>query len=359
MYSGAEGLRDRSLAILVTEDSVQGTPAALACPIPGSENGLAFGWIGQENIEYGQGYSSAGLTIHNARYWLENMEGYLAGVEFKIGTSDAWTNISALTVRKMLHHFFHWRTTATRIMDVVLTDDTRYAAGLKTITGTLWEQIVQIADTTIFARPGVDRFNRLFVEIDPQMVPEADRTFPEVMTIDNQDWIGTVKAQRDPPRVSMLYFSGVSVDTSKAISAFVSMSPGHIHGRYGRTTATANYLVTGQAQSNQLCGLYYGWQNEKLEYEIELKTANRMFDLFPRQYINLTIDPDEDPLGIGYSGRAILRRSEFKHDPRTGVLSHFIYLEPETFEALAITGDIPDTDGDAGIPNFPDRKSVV
>lgn len=355
-------VRKRSLVILVTEDTVDNAAVEFACPIQGRENILAVGWVGPENITQHEYKGMVEFTCHNAAWWMQNMEGYLSGVEFKVGTSSDWTNCSTLTVRKMLFHFLHWRTTATRLMDVILTDDTKYSAGFKTVTGGLWEQITTIGATSIFAYPGVDRFNRLWIQVEPQMVAEASRTsFPEIMDMDSQDWVGEVHVLGELPRISMLYFSGVAVSSSATPLAYVSLSPGHIHGRYGRTEVQDNYLVSSQANSNQTAGLYYGWQNNKKEFEIELAASMRMTDIWPRQYVNLTITADEDPRGIGYDGRAILRRMEIKHDPGAGVLAFMHYYEPETFEGLAINGDIPDSEGyeDFGqIPNFPPLKPI-
>jgi len=364
MYADIEttDIRYRSLVIVVTEDTVDNVATSFACPIQGRENILAVGWIGPENINYHETLGMVDFTCHNAAWWFKQMEGYLSGVEFKVGTSDDWTNCSTLTVRKMLFHFLHWRTTATRLMDVLLTSDTKYSAGFKTVTGGLWEQITEIGNSSIFAKPGVDRFNRLWIEVESQMVPEASRTsFPEIMDIDSQDWVGEVQIMHELPQISMLYFSGISVDASANPLAYVSLSPGHIHGRYGMTETVDNLLVSSQSDCNQLCGLYYGWKNNRKEIEVELAASQRMIDLWPRQYVNITITADEDPRGVGFDGRAIPRRIEPKHDAKNGVLSFKHYYEPETFEGLAVNGDIPDSEGydDFGtISKFPPIKPL-
>jgi len=284
------------------------------------------------------------------------MEGYLSGVEITGGTADDWTNMPELTVRRMLWHFMHWRTTATRIMDVYLTDDSKYMAGLKTITGLLWDQVVTIATTTIYARPGVDRYNRFFCEVDPQM--EASRgSIPEVITLTESDW-ESIRVLETHDILSMLYWSGVAVNSTGDPLAYVSLSPGHIHKRYGTTETGSNYLVSSQSQCNQMCGLYFGWKNNAFLYEIDLVYTPRLLDLFPRQYINLTVSAAEDPRGVGYSGRAVPRRLEFRHDLSSGVLSMFLVVEPETFEGLAINGDIPDSVDSGAIPPLPPLPSI-
>lgn len=353
-------IHKRSLVIIVTEDSINGEIVQFAHPIQGRENIFGIGWIGQENITHNLQSKSVEFTVHNAANWFKNMEGYLSGIEFKVGTADDWTNMPELTVRRMLWHFLHWRTTATRVMDVTLTDDSKYAGGFKTITGGLWQQLITIASTSIFAHPGVDNLNRLFIEVESQMVAEASRTsIPEIMDMDDRDWIGEIHVLEELPRISMLYFSGISVDSSKNALAYVSLAPGHIHKRFGTTQTLDNYLVSSQSDSNQSAGLYLGWQNNIKEFEIHVASCHRMINIFPRQYINLTIDPSEDPRGVGYSGRVILRRIQVRHDPNRGILDTMHFYEPETFEDLAIDGDIPDGDGDyAKIPKFPPYKPI-
>jgi len=354
--AGVSAIRKRALAILVTEDTLDNVSESPPCPINGSENILGIGWIAQENIDFHQKSSAVEFTIHNAAYWMKSMEGYLSGIEITAATPDDWTNMQALTVRRMLWHFLHWRTTATRIMDVTLTSDTKYMAGLKTITGALWEQVNTIALTTIFARPGVDRFNRLFVEVEPQM--EASRgSIPEVITLTESDW-SSIKVLETHDVLSMLYWSGVSVNASGDPLAYVSLSPGHIHKRYGSTETGANYLVSSQSQCNQMCGLYFGWKNNAFQYEIDLVHAPRLLDLWPRQYINLTVSAAEDPRGVGYDGSAVPRRLEFRHNPQAGALDVFLVVEPETFEGLSINGDIPDSVDDGAIPPLPPLPSL-
>jgi hypothetical protein len=254
-------------------------------------------------------------------------------------------------VDRALWHLLHWHSTATTVLDVKLTGDTLYADTLEELpTESLWAQIKNIADR-IVAVPGCDRFGRLFVEVEPQCVPVANRTWVEVMTITDADWTGSIKlTRRTVGAVAQLDLSGMAYTVPNASGLpFYSLSAGHTFTRYGSIESREKLLVASQAQSNALAGLIMGQRNNPLP-NIELAFAgnNRMLDVFPRSFCNLAFDASTNLRGLEYDGRVIVRNISMQWDAENGSLSPTVTCEAESFPMLAVNGDPP-----AGTSPFP------
>jgi len=343
LFADTSTLRKRSLVILCTEDYAENQPVTLPGQIEGAENILCVGWIADINNERTREFGEISFTVQSAEYWLKQIRDYPSGLKLKTGTAAAWTDMPALTVDRALWHFLHWRSTSTRVMDVQLTGNTRLASKFNIARANLWERLVQVTTPVIFAAPHVDNFGRLIVDIEPQMVPEAERTFPTVMTILDADIEGGISwVRRDVTPISMLFLSGICVDTTGGAASYFSMSPGHSYGHHGEEESQDNYLVESQENSNALCGLYYGWKNNLLDnLELSFVHSMRVLGMSPRQYFYYELDAANDPRGIGFSGNLIAREVSFSQSTETGFIAFSALMEPESFTGPAIKGDVP------------------
>jgi hypothetical protein len=125
-------------------------------------------------------------------------------------------------------------------------------------------------------------------------------------------------------------------------------------------------LVSSQTQSNELAGLYAGWRNNPLpEFEFNLAQNNRMVDLFPRQFLDVSLAADETPRGIAYAGNLIPRTVTLQYDVEAGCWLTGLLCEAETFAEIAVDGDIPPESGIGGfdlsvppLPDFPDLPDL-
>ncbi len=348
-------IRKRSLVILCTEDYAERAAITLPGQIPGAENIICAGWISNIDNARTRETKDITFTVEGGEYWLRQIRDYPSGLQLQNTADYGWINMPGLTVGRACWHFLHWRSTATKVMDVQITGDTKYSTRFQTARANLWERLVQVAGPTIFARPIVDNFGRLFIDVEPQMVPVIDRDFPEAMTITDDDIEGDIAwTRRDVPPLALLFFSGISVDSSGTALSFFSMWPGHSYPRFGQEEPQDNYLVEDQSNANDLCGLYAGWRNNPIDnMEITFAHSMRYATIAPRQYFDFEISALHDPRGIGYTGRMIPRAMRFRQDPSTKFISFSVTFEPESFPLEAINGDIPSMAGiDFSTPDF-------
>lgn len=361
----ADSLRERSLVILCAEDYNEDGAAVMPHPIAGAENIIACGYISDFDNRRDNEKGEVTFNVESPQYWLAQIRDFPSELYLSTAAATTWKEMPSLSVRRALWHFLHWRSTATRVMDIQIENDSRLASEFKTARGNLWERLVQVGQY-IYARPVVDPFGRLFIEIEPQMEAEGDRDYPVVMTILDDDIEGEINwIRRDVQPLSMLFFSGKAVNASGAASTYFSMSPGHSYAHYGGEEPQDNYLVASQAQSNSMCACYFGWRNNDIpNLEIQFCHSFRMPVPAPRQYFYFEIAAEDDPRGIGFAGNLIPREWSFSTDPESKFLATTVLFEPESEAGPAINGDIPTMEDfdfsypDEEFPDFPALPSL-
>lgn len=347
-------IRDRAPIILFAKD-FYGTALQSIGQVAGRENIVVTGWIDGESIEQDPIAGTLRFTARGANYWLDKMPGYPSGVRLAKNTPALWTDMTALTVDRAVWHLLHWRSTATAVMDVRLTGDARLSAEFAPTSSALWQQIKEIATVRILAVPGVDPYGRLYLNCDPQVTPEVNRTWPILLNILKRDWHGKIDLRREVVhKIAMLNQSGIAVDASGSATAFFSLANGHTFKHFGDVMTMDGLLLSDQEQANELAGLQMAWKNNEFpQIDIALAANNRMFTLFPNQFASITIDVADTLRGIAYSGNLIPRSINYEWNAETGVLSPTISFEAETFPELAVDGDVPGIDDDLSYPPIP------
>ncbi|MCX6057735.1 MAG: hypothetical protein NTW69_06260 [Chloroflexi bacterium] len=352
MYGGAgqTTIRDRAPIILFAKDFYGPTEQSIG-QAAGRENIVITGWIDGETIDQNPIAGTVHFTARGANYWIDKMSGYPPSVRLAKNTPALWTDMTALTVDRAVWHLLHWRSTATSVMDIRLTGDSRIAAEFPSSSLSLWQQIKEIATVRIIANPGVDPYGRFFLSVDPQLTPAANRTWAIIQDILKSDWLGKISLKREiVNKISMLSQSGIAVDASGSGTAFFSLANGHTFKHFGDALTMDGLLLSSQAQANELAGLQMAWKNNKFpQIDIPLVANNRMYTLFPNQFASITIGAADTLRGISYTGNLIPRSVSYDWNPETGMLSPTIAFEAEVFPDLAMNGDVP---ASTGIENF-------
>jgi len=171
-------------------------------------------------------------------------------------------------------------------MDWYRTEDTRQALELQSGQGSLWTQIAANTEP-IIAKQIVDRFGRLYTQIEIEMIPVADRADPTIITMQKIDWKEDLGITRNVmPKNSQIAMSGIYYEDTKSALAYFSASAGHVFKRFGDSVQIERLLLEDQAQCNELAGLL-GHANPKITLShyasiINSKTIDlgRDFDLF-------------------------------------------------------------------------------
>jgi len=341
---------ERALCILFAEDFYGDTNISIG-QLAGCENIICVGKIAEEQITIDPEVSEVTIRVQGMHYWMQKVFAFPTGVIQTTATPINWAEMMAPTVDKVAFRLLHWGSTVTQVMDVYLTGYLRLASELISPASNLWAQLQELAFATIMARPGVDRFGRMFIEVEPQIVPVANRTWATVMTITKEDWTGAINVARNVvSETGMIDLSGVVVNSDASGNAFFSLSPGHVFKHYGVPEIVDRTLLSNQSLSNQQAGMLLGWRNNPYpSTEGKLAENNRMIDCFPRQRVAWTVNTVDSPRGFSLSGYFIPRRVELTWDISCGLLETSLSLELESVEQISSNGDVPGS-GDVSTP---------
>lgn len=327
--------------------------------ITGAENVRGIGRIAEESIQYDFEKGTVTFRVDGYQNWFKRIGAFPIGLEIETAP-DAWTDMPALTVDRALWHLLEWRSTATTIMDIDLTDDVRLATELVSPAGNLWSQMGELSFNTILANSSVDMYGRYFAQIDPQITPTEDRAtkIVNVMTLTKADVVSGINLRRGiVPETAMMNLSGINVDSDGRVSSFFSLAPGHIGYEYGTIEVVDRLLLTDQAQANTLAAMILAWRrNLYPEMTIVLAGNNNMISCIPNQFVVWQIDAADTPRGITVNQNFIPRSRSMNFDPETGYLSYELNVESEVFPVLSANGDIPNS-GDSNPSNPPPPAS--
>jgi hypothetical protein len=342
-------IQDGAFLVLHTKD-FYGSSASSIGQIPGYENILFEGWVDGQSIDYNGEIGSLKFTCRNAGGWLDKITLRPLSLKDQNTGSDTWIYLKGLTSDLAAWAIAHWRSTIDTVCDFRVSGDTRFVAGEDAQIGTIWWQLQQIG-YHIFANPEADRFNRVFFEIDCQMLPFASRSnIPTIQTITKNDWFDVQSITRvTQTPVSILDVSGTywnmeaSAGSVQPVDFYgvplYSRHPGTSPHQFGKPQTKDRLAFNSQADCNQMCGLLGGkLNNEYPNVNINLAENNRMFDITPCMYAVINMDASDNPRGISWSNkRFIPDRITYKHDPAKGGLTVEMEFAAETFQLPSTT----------------------
>ncbi len=329
------GTYDQARVILFAEDVYGNTQQSFG-PLVGYENVVSWGWADQNLVSSRPNHSSMTLDVKGPAYWMDQVDLLASGgLKSTDTTPTGWLYTQSLTVDKALHNLLHWRSTLSTIIDILPSNDVRVASGLVANNGSLWEQVKDIAGR-IFITPTCDRYGRLCLSVDTQMIPYASRSsIATTMEITKADWRDEITiTQRNKTLTSQVYLG--ATDNSKS---YFSKAPGKIVLKQGKQLTKDNVLVSDQNQANQLSGDLLAWQNNQYpSVVIPLRANNRLIDVAPNQYVTLSMASTDTPLGIVWTNQKLIpRKVTYNFDAMSGAFEATVECECETHGVAGTT----------------------
>lgn len=347
-------IRDRAWVVLFARDFYGATEISMG-PIPDRENIVAQGWIAGETIKVDLEQGAVTFEVRHPFWWLLQMRGFPTGLEDVQVAPTAWTQFENLTLRKGLWEFIFWRSTLPAILDVQLTDDATGISLFNASPGTLGAQIISEANNTIRAYPCCDRFGRLFIEKEMQLIPESARGgIPIVQDVELQDLRRPFTLTRVVVnKAAQIDLTGMFYDGGH--QPLFGISPGHIPNWLGSNIQRADQLaLASQAQANELAGLFMGWRNIRYpDVPLSMASNYRMADITPHQYMTLALDAGDTLRNIDLALTLVLRSVSFRYDSATGQLLTDIKGEETSKAERYMDGDIPPDPPPVPDPDYP------
>lgn len=303
-------IRDRSLVVLFARDYFAESPFNIG-QIEGRENLIMVGNIAGETIEPDPDTGTVSFMVHGPHFWLNKVTGFPAGIEDTDfadnagGEPNRWTEFNQLNLDHYLWHVLHWRSNATVQMDIMLTGNTVNTATLESPVEFLWQQMTQVSLQRAFAFPACDKYGRLFVEVDPQMVDLASRNFIVIMDVQKGDWMKLDIERKTEGELGAIDLTGIAYLDGEATPICVR-SPGTIFARYGSAQRVDQVSLIDLPHALSLAGLYFSkMNNEYPMIVIEMPMNNRMFDICPREIVTMSLTGPDNERGLVWAEKEL------------------------------------------------------
>lgn len=321
-------IRDRALVILFAKDYYDGTLESFG-PVTGRENILCIGWIVGETIRRDPMRDWVEFEVQSTKGFLDALAASPTGLqdanlptEEDDYTPPPWAVVSGLTTQKALYHMARWRSTITRCVPFSV-EYYGWAVDSVAANESLGQQMAVIA-SKIRLKLRSDRLGRLVAERDAQNVALASRAaIPVAITLTDADWQGEMTiVRRQVGDVSGVTLEGhVFIPSQHQLVPIGATSPAKWPLRFGSDQSESELIFPDQATALELAGLAAGAANAQYEAVDVTLFNNRLIDVTPRQYVQLTID--------GATVRTIPRRIAMRWDSLTGFMTTQVTLEPE------------------------------
>jgi len=318
--------------VVLWAESHYGPNEVLLGPITDHERVYAVGWIANKSIRYNARSGTVTFQVRGYSYFLNKEQSFPIGFQDKSSPTQ-WLHFPTLTVDKALYHLVVWRTTLSMITDVYFPGSTIRMRGLSLSPSSIWNQIIEAAQQTVFARPLVNHLGQIFIQPELSLLPTASRSaIPVVQSLSKEDWIGDILLdQNDTSEVGFVELSGVGAWDGSTSPTYFSRAPGDVPEQYGDREVPSNYLFSSQDDCNEKAGNTLALRENKA-YKLELDTYNNPFvDITPYQYLEFTIEASDTPIGVSFTDKKFLpRRIELRHEAKTGFLTRSITCVEET-----------------------------
>jgi hypothetical protein len=333
LYDGAK--------VILFADERYGNHAGSIGPVAGRESIKMIGWVDSASIEIGYDRSSVTFDICGPATWLAKLPAQGTDLTDDSGTPTTWATVEELTLDKALADICTWQSTAGMIIDVYPSEDTRRLPSVDGLSsGTTWSALTSLAEK-IKTRPCADRYGRLFVEADQQLLETADRsTIPTVMDIERQDWREKVGFERggtakySQVEVNGTYWSGSSHTAARA-------GYGNYPGRLGQSQSVT-MIFDDEDQATAIVGhLREKLNNPYPAVYLYLAHNQGLVDVCPRQYVSMSLAAADTPMGLVWSAKRLIPRVVSLEQQGNGALVTELECEAETSGTPGVRLPIP------------------
>jgi hypothetical protein len=345
-------LKDRMSVVLLSENHYGNSVADINPLGDYAGNIFTLGRVESGSISFDSELKKITFSVQGNTFWMKAATAWpfvLMDTHATLPGQDVlevdWMHIDNLTVDKALWVWALYRSTITRSTDIYPSGDEKRAFSCAGNLGPLFDQITGFSEQ-IGAAPITDRYGRLFVEIDPQLLPvTAPEGMPQrgdvliVMHITKTDWMEQIqikKLDHSPIgwyQMGGFYYNGNTFDT------MLATAPGNALKQYGTSQSKSNFVVSSQEQCNEFSGLLLAKENNPFSSVIiPLVANNQLIDVAPNQYITISLEPSDTPLGVTWDHvKLIVRKINYTWDDQTGSVTPILECEAEVSGPPGVT----------------------
>lgn len=351
---------DRAMVIYFTEDWYGDTKQSIGGNAAHRAHVKFVGYIQKESTTKDPETSVVKFDAATINALMGTREGFSSWIK-TTGDATTWCEATALTADRAALSLCRNNSTILDVTDVIITGDTEFIKSQEfAAKTTLLQQLTSLYDD-LFAHVACDKHGRLYFEVDPQMIPVADRAAIAITTtLDHGDWREKIDLPRpQEAKVSFVNMAGIFYAGHPApVTPILSKAPGQAPGYMGATTEISGLILGGQADGNAKAGMAIARENNEFP-DVTLPMAGHWdcFDIMPQEYVRISLAADDTKRGIVWVDQDLfVRRVTYRvQDTDAGRVALVdIQVEKDSYGPAGVDGDYPSDVPEVPPTNYPE-----
>ena len=337
--AGAAAFPDHALCVVFAEDWYGSEQVSIG-PELYRENVVMVGYIRTGTTKQSWDKSSVEFELESVSGVMTNLADLAGGLVSTAGTPGGWHDLQNMTYNRAALHVLTRHSTIAAIADAWLNLPDYSISYVDLQDTVLSDQLNKNCCTPVRSRLGCSPAGALYLEVNPQLIPKADRSSDYVISTTNADLrdeldLGTEQEQQ----TSQVDFSG---DDANADPVF-SLAPA-VPWPEGQPQSLVGIRVADQAESNEFAGLFEGYANNVFaDVVLNWRGNYRIFRGFPAEPIAVNIDPTKNARAIEWIQQRCWIKGVVYDCSKPGILLVQTTVEKDSYGSPGITGDYPTT----------------
>lgn len=347
-------VNDGDEVVLFTNDFYGSTNTSIGGNHPNASKIFFSGYIVGSSIRYNYKAGSVSFQVASVTELMKKSEGFSISVESK-ASPTTWTELLDMDSRRALYHYLKWHSTALYMTDFAFVGQDQKIQYFDSDRESIFDAVDNYMRSALLGSVCADRQGKIWAEVGAWAVTNPTGSFPAVMSLQNQDWIGDVTVERNlSPTSSYLELGGVAYSgvVTGTFDALIAASPGstpHVRGSVSRNQGMA---LGSQSQLNSIVGHQYANKNATfptIKFNLNGKYSN--FDIAPQEAVMVSATANETNIGVGISAPYLVEDMSWTYDPVSKTLLCTLgtkTLINGTAGQTVTIPDIPNTEGYGG-----------
>ena len=267
--------------------------------------------------------------------------------------------------KRAIYHYLRWHSTVFYTCDFEFRGTDQYIEYFDADRESLFDAINNLMKGTLYGDVVCDRQGKIFAEVSAAATDSAATSFPSIMNIYNQDWIGRPAIEETfNRRLGYLEMGGIQFTVAPTgtfvgtSAAYLSCAPGSTPAYRGNVQRIEGLALTSQTQLNVQSGNVFAYLNSKYAHmELDLSGNYRNIDIAPQEIINISLETTSTPKRITWNNKAFHPTGmSWTYNPQQGTLLPTLTLHEIT---QGYSGDtiiippVPPPDGPTPPPVVP------
>lgn len=309
------------------------------------------GYVLDGTIQYNYRDSTISFQVGSVSEVLKNIEGFSVSVE-STGAPSKWFELLDMNGQRAIYHYLRWHTTVLSTTDFQFIGTDQNIQFFDSDRESIFDAVDNYMRGTLLGELTANRQGKLFAEVGIPFYSNPTGSFPPVMSIQKDDWMGDPEiTQKRLAPSSYIELGGIAYSgaVTGTFTPHIAAAPSQVPNVRGTTERKQGLAISGQTHLNQIVGNYYAEKIHEFP-DIRLEWANtyKHLDIAPRDVLEINIQDSDTPSGISLLARYINNDMSWTYNPTTKTLlpssSLHILTNGDAGETITIP-QVPDDDG--------------